>query len=463
MDLTAERHATLGHARGIIQHAKASGRPDLTDEEHRELDADMARVHLLDRQIKSRTMVNAVKALGGPDDEEDRPRASVFSPEAKDGIGNAIRTGASYRTEVNVKALTSNSLLPPVGSFVQEGLHPNSQFPLSSLFLTQEADGAPSASTACGNDGRSCLPRHREIDCLVAGGTPMVIEVKSHSVTDPGRRGSRSRLERVAKDLLERSFDQTRRAAEYISSGGRGFASREGEDERVLLSEEIVDPVQVVISFEDIDPLAFSAADLIGSKAEHPVWVTDLADLLMVRDVLWDPASFLDYARKRGERSRVSAYVESDALVWYLEDRLEALLATGATGGAEPEVLGHRSGQVNDYYTKVELGLSTELPGLGVPDQIRQALKVTGALNNSTRWWEAASAIMALDRAEWTRWKRFHRRDRTDRVFTPQARTVAIMLSATAIEAQIESTADPTLLIVPAGWQTKEAGHLSGH
>ena len=83
---------------------------------------------------------------------------------------------------------------------------------------------------------------HGEIDCLVGGGTPVVVEVKSQSVTDSGRRGGRARLERVAKELLERSVDQTGRASDYINNGGRWFAPSEGSEGRQLLHDEVGDP-----------------------------------------------------------------------------------------------------------------------------------------------------------------------------------------------------------------------------
>jgi len=289
---------------------------------------------------------------------------------------------------------------------------------------------------------------HGEVDCLVTGGTPVVIEVKSRSVTDQGRRGSRDHLERVAKGLLERSFDQTRRAADYIKNGGRRFSSREGREGRLVLHEKVVDPLQVVVSFEGIDLLAISVAGLIESESDPSVWLTDLADFLLVRDVLSDPASFLHYAQIRSDRSRSVPYIESDALVGYLEGRLQPTLDREPAHGADAPLLSFNSGRVNDYYTKMEMGFPTEMPGLGVPDEVREALKVTGLQANSTEWWETASAIMDMNHADWTRWKHFHRRDRTDRVFTSPARTVDIVLSSNATEAEI-ITSDRPMLVVP--------------
>ena len=78
-----------------------------------------------------------------------------------------------------------------------------------------------------------------------------------------------------------------------------------------------------MVSFERIDPLVVSARKLAGERAGHPVWVTNLADFLMVRDVLGDPASFLHYAKLREQLTETErqVYVESDALGDYLANR----------------------------------------------------------------------------------------------------------------------------------------------
>jgi hypothetical protein len=293
---------------------------------------------------------------------------------------------------------------------------------------------------------------HGEIDCLVAGGTPVVVEVKSQSVTDPGRRGSRVRLERVAKELLERSFDQTGKASNYINNGGRSFATREGAEDCQLLHDDVSDPIQIVVSFEGIDPLAISMSPLTKSEAPRAVWVTDLADFLVARDLLWDPGSFLHYARARSDPSRPVPYMETDAVVGYLEDRLTAgpELAVPSVG-PEPSLLRYNSGPINDYYTKAELGFPVELPGLGIPNEVRQALKVTGGRHNSTLWWQVASAVLEMTPADWARWKRFHRRNRTDRLFKPPELDVGIVMSSTAAEAEVIASVPPTLAVpIPA-------------
>ena len=289
---------------------------------------------------------------------------------------------------------------------------------------------------------------HGEIDCLVGGGTPVVVEVKSQSVTDSGRRGNRARLERVARDVLERSSAQTGKSCDYIIGGGRDFAPKEGAEAHQLLHDDVSTPVQIVVSFEGIDPLTISMSALIKSEVPRTVWITDLADFLVVRDVLGDPGSFLHYAKARSDPSRPMPYTETDAVVGYLEDRLTAQPESAVSAvGPEPALLRYASGPINDYYTKAELGLLVELPGLGIPDEIREALKVTAVRDNSTLWWQVASAVLEMTPADWAKWKHFHRRNRVDRVFAPPAQAVGIVLSSVAAEAEIVEGVHPILAV----------------
>jgi hypothetical protein len=138
-DLLAERADTLAHARRIVDGCK--GR-DLNEYEEQQVQTDLETVRLLDRQIQGRSMVNAVRNLGrGVDWGDGPPRPSMFDEEQKSGLAHALKTNTSYRAEVSTKAaLTTSALLPSVGTFVQEGLHPNSQFPLASLFPEEQAE-----------------------------------------------------------------------------------------------------------------------------------------------------------------------------------------------------------------------------------------------------------------------------------------------------------------------------------
>jgi hypothetical protein len=187
---------------------------------------------------------------------------------------------------------------------------------------------------------------------------------------------------------------------------------------------------------------------LIESEVPRTVWVTDLADFLVVRDFLGDPGPFLHYARARSDPSRPVPYMETDAVVGYLEDRLTAPPESAVSAARpEPVLLRYNSGLINDYYTKSELGFPAERLGLGIPDEIREALKVTGVRDNSILWWHVASAVLEMTPADWAKWKHFHRRNRADRLFTVPAQDVGIVLSSAAAEAEFLAGVRPTLAV----------------
>jgi len=259
----------------------------------------------------------------------------------------------------------------------------------------------------------------------------------------------------VAGEVLERSSTQTGKASDYIISGGRDFAPKQGAESRQLLNGEVATPIQIVVSFEGIDPLVLSMAAFIDSEVPRTVWVTDLADFLVVRDFLGDPAPFLHYATIRSDPSRPMPYMESDGVVGYLEDRLTgesesavpAFEPEGPEGASLPAVLRYNSGLINDYYTKAELGFPAERLGLGFPEEVRGGLRVTGVRDNSLLWWQVAAAILDMTPADWGKWKHFNRRDRTDRPFSPSSQDVGIVHSSAAAEPQIVGGERPTLVL----------------
>jgi HK97 family phage major capsid protein len=142
LDLNADRKKTLGHARQIVDSAKAANR-DLTAAESATVEADLARVKELDRQIAGRNMVKSVMSLDGGHWDDDNPEGNgdLFSASAKAGIVQAVKTRTAFRTDVDVKAaLTSGTLLPTGGQGVEAGLYPN-LFPISTLFRSEAASG----------------------------------------------------------------------------------------------------------------------------------------------------------------------------------------------------------------------------------------------------------------------------------------------------------------------------------
>lgn len=139
MDLKTERSNTIAHAQKIIDRAKTENR-DLTTAEQSSVEADFDRIHELDKQIKGRTLADSVMKLGTSEWPNPEHETGLFSEEAKAGLLTAVKTRTAYRTEIDRKALTSNTLLPPSGTGVQPGLHPNI-YPVADLFRNEAADG----------------------------------------------------------------------------------------------------------------------------------------------------------------------------------------------------------------------------------------------------------------------------------------------------------------------------------
>ena len=117
-----------------------------------------------------------------------------------------------------------------------------------------------------GNDGPG------EIDSLVTGFTPVIMEVKSRGLTEKGHRGDRRLIQSVARDVVGKSFEQTHRARNWIiEEDGRRFATRQGGPMVRRLDDEVTDPVEIVVTLERMDPLAAAAGKLASVFRNSPL------------------------------------------------------------------------------------------------------------------------------------------------------------------------------------------------
>ena len=293
-----------------------------------------------------------------------------------------------------------------------------------------------------GNDGPG------EIDSLVTGFTPVIVEVKSRGLTKQGRRGYRRRVQSVARDVVGKSFQQTHRARHYIiEEGGRRFANRQGGPMVRRLDDEVTDPVEIVVTLERMDPLATAAGKLAGPDQSRNIWVTNLADFLMVRDILSDPVSFLHYAQTRGRTSElgIHIYTESDALGRYLDDRLTPLITRAMETEGE-NLLGYSGTEINQYFTMAETGTNPEKPGTGVPRVLMDALRNT-ASDDPRSWDIIATAVMATPPKKWRAWLRFVRRHRGEHPFLLPCGTAALVTSPSLGAPELRSGSTPVLAV----------------
>lgn len=288
-----------------------------------------------------------------------------------------------------------------------------------------------------------------EIDCLVVGATPTVVEIKSRMLTEQGRRGHHNRVKSVTREVIIKSFEQTSRARSYIAlEGGRSFADQQGAQHQRILSDDVTDVVEIVVTLEHMDPIATHASRLARSDQAKRIWVTKLADLLMVRDILGDPASFLHYAQARGETSKLGILIlmESDALGEYLHDRLSSLIGRATEPRDEPTelLLYYNSATINQFFLMSEAGLDQEKPTTGVPPAITKALTVC-ACDYSTAWTTLATAVMAAPIDTWKKWQRFVRRHRGEHPFLLPCGTASIVVSASLASAELRDGHTPIL------------------
>jgi hypothetical protein len=290
-----------------------------------------------------------------------------------------------------------------------------------------------------------------EIDSLVTAFTPMIVEVKSRALTEQGRRGYRRRVKSVARDVVGKSFEQTDRARHYIvEEGGRSFADRQRGQMVRLLDDEVADPVEIVVTLERMDPLATAAGTLAGTIQSRNIWITSLADFLMVRDILNDPVSFLHYAQTRGRTSAlgIKIFTESDALGRYLDDRLMPLInrASDTQDENHETLLGYSGTEINQFFTMSEAGIHPEKPGTGVPQVLMDALKKT-ASDDPRSWAIIATAVMATPPKKWRAWRRFVRRHKGEHPFLLPCGTATIVTSNSLFNAELRKGYIPVLAI----------------
>ncbi|MGH3634857.1 MAG: hypothetical protein ACRDTS_12385, partial [Mycobacterium sp.] len=190
--------------------------------------------------------------------------------------------------------------------------------------------------------------------------------------------------------------------------------------------------------FERIDPFA-SGGLAVADNVNRPTWVVSLTDLLMVADILDNPAAFHHYARTRATMhlADASAAAEADALGDYLVDRLRVIDQSSSEEAARI-FIGYSCAALNDFYTRQEAGLEAGKPATGVPDEVIDALTNTFG---QPGWVECVDAVMAAEPSVWPKWGRFRTRRRRNRTFALNdgVSLVALSEGSSSLECEGES------------------------
>lgn len=256
---------------------------------------------------------------------------------------------------------------------------------------------------------------HGEIDSFVCAEWPLVVEAKAIALTEAGRRGAPLRVDSKLKDILGKALDQTNRALTYIlDEDGRSFAATENGRLIQLLPDDVSGGTAIIVTFERIDPFAASGLAVAGN-VNRSTWVVSLTDLLMVADILDNPAAFHHYARTRAgmHSAETSAAAEADALGDYLFHRLRVIDQSSSDEPARI-FIGYSCAALNDFYTRKEVGLKANKPVTGVPEEVTNALTNTFG---QPEWVACVDAVMTADPCVWPKWGRFRTRRRRNRTF----------------------------------------------
>ncbi|WP_343577095.1 hypothetical protein [Mycobacterium sp.] len=285
-----------------------------------------------------------------------------------------------------------------------------------------------------------------EVDSLVCAEWPLVVEAKAIALTESGRRGAPGRVDTKVKEILGKALDQIDRALTYIlDEGGRSFAPTENGRPVELLPGDVTGGTAVIVTFERIDPFASGGLAVAGG-VNRPTWVVSLTDMLMVADILTDPAAFHHYARTRADMHSAGALAaaEADALGAYLLARLSILQITAAEEDTRT-LIGYSCEALNDFYTRQEAGLEAHKPTTGVLDEVISAL--ANALTQRG-WVRCVDAVMTAHSSVWPKWNRFRRKHRRGGTFTLAGQVS--LVSIANVDSSLEQADDAISLNIPA-------------
>ncbi|WP_027930126.1 NERD domain-containing protein [Amycolatopsis thermoflava] len=214
-----------------------------------------------------------------------------------------------------------------------------------------------------------------DVDVLVATpGGSIVVEAKAGRFTDPARRGAPERVRKKSREFIDKALDQNARTIRHLQQGAEDLRDK---DKRPLTIPNAPHITSVIVMLDRVDPFATHLPDG-GKRGDIPAdgtWLVNLADLLMVADILRHPAEFYAYAELRARINKLGGptiLVETEALGLWCEKRIQAV----RPGEGEVMTLSTTSQLMNDYYTRDsdDPDQPSSRPTSGVPAEVLEAL-----------------------------------------------------------------------------------------
>lgn len=268
-----------------------------------------------------------------------------------------------------------------------------------------------------------------EVDALTTlPGANLVVECKGGRFSPQGRRGAPLRVEKHAKELIERAADQNARAVLAIENNAD--FRRNG---RSLDFDPNGTNISIVVTFDRIDPFSTHLGTPSNNERSQRSWIVALADLIMIAEVLPTPSEFFAYAALRSgmvKDGQTMVFVEADALGAWLSDRLSKttrISGVGLRDDAPIRMVSATSSWMNDYFSLEamrRLGVDEEelaawasdaanrqaerRPTPGVPEEVLSALSDLFA-DGDRLWAQRSREALSVLPSEWRVTKRMLR------------------------------------------------------
>jgi hypothetical protein len=239
-----------------------------------------------------------------------------------------------------------------------------------------------------------------ETDLLVVfDRTLLIIEAKSAGLTDQALRGAPARVRRHVEDLIVAPAEQSARLAKIISLAANGDAEASAAVAHLPFAPADIDQIaRVSVTLDDFSVIASAEGEL-----RHAGWVPqdlelaptlNLADLIVIFEILESPLHILDYLIERGKLQKVLS-VLGDEL-----DHLGLYLKTGFNFAAlESEVsslaISGMSEPIDHYYTSRDAGVAVPKPRPALSPYFRELL-ATIAQRATTGWTTLGFALLHL-------------------------------------------------------------------
>jgi len=187
--------------------------------------------------------------------------------------------------------------------------------------------GAPSSVIAA-DATREQLRAQAEVTeadaLLVVDQVAVCLEVKAGNLPAGARRGHASALSSGLKRTVVGAADQAQRLRQLITKNGGIWT----EGHAWIDLSEVREVHLVVVCLDDLGPLAVAGDALVKAGLmthEQRAWITSLHDLIVVGDILRQPAQFLAYLRRRTETETARWLVavdELDVLMYFVQGSL---------------------------------------------------------------------------------------------------------------------------------------------